>query len=278
VLRAEGNDRKSVGRALNRARPWRRRSRRSSSEDDHRHRLAEPRRHGEDSRPGARPGGNEAHEGRGGWPDEPTFAVAKEVRKRFASIARERSDARSGRRGSRRGSREAGRLCALGRDVDARGRRRRGRCSTPRSRADAGPKATRAHSAGRHPEDGEGDPRIHRRFGGPLRLDEQLDRGLAARRTAEEGHPPESATFVGRNFHFGVREHAMGAVTNGIAAHGAFHPALRDILQFLDLHEADGAARVACRSTDHLLYTHDSIASRGRSDAPADRGTCGARG
>jgi transketolase len=30
--------------------------------------------------------------------------------------------------------------------------------------------------------------------------------------------------FAGRNFHFGVREHAMGAVLNGIAAHGGFRP------------------------------------------------------
>jgi transketolase len=30
--------------------------------------------------------------------------------------------------------------------------------------------------------------------------------------------------FSGRNFHFGVREHAMGSVMNGIAAHGGLRP------------------------------------------------------
>jgi transketolase len=31
-------------------------------------------------------------------------------------------------------------------------------------------------------------------------------------------------TPKGRNFHFGVREHAMGAVINGMAVHGGMIP------------------------------------------------------
>src|SRR5258706_6953170 len=31
-------------------------------------------------------------------------------------------------------------------------------------------------------------------------------------------------SYAGRNLHFGVREHAMGAIANGMAAHGGTNP------------------------------------------------------
>ncbi len=46
----------------------------------------------------------------------------------------------------------------------------------------------------------------------------------------------------GRNIHFGVREHGMGAVTNGLAYHGGVIPFELDLLCLLRLHAA-GAAR-----------------------------------
>ena len=40
--------------------------------------------------------------------------------------------------------------------------------------------------------------------------------------------------FAGRNFHFGVREHAMGSVLNGIALHGGFRAYGGTFLVFSD--------------------------------------------
>ena len=37
-----------------------------------------------------------------------------------------------------------------------------------------------------------------------------------------EGSDGDGWSPAGRNIHFGVREHAMGAIFNGLAAHGGF--------------------------------------------------------
>ncbi|MEM3857563.1 MAG: transketolase [Thermoprotei archaeon] len=63
----------------------------------------------------------------------------------------------------------------------------------------------------------------------------------------------------GRNFHFGVREHAMGAIANGIALHGGLIPYTATFLTFSDYMKP--ALRLAALS--HLrvvnVFTHDSI-------------------
>jgi len=63
----------------------------------------------------------------------------------------------------------------------------------------------------------------------------------------------------GRNFHFGVREHAMGAVLNGLALHGGFVPYGGTFLVFSDYLRP--ALRVAALSHVRpiLVLTHDSI-------------------
>jgi transketolase len=65
--------------------------------------------------------------------------------------------------------------------------------------------------------------------------------------------------FDGRNLHFGVREHAMGAIVNGICYHGAFRPYGSTFLVFSDYMR--GAIRVAALSKLPILhvFTHDSI-------------------
>jgi len=63
----------------------------------------------------------------------------------------------------------------------------------------------------------------------------------------------------GRNFHFGVREHGMGAVVNGMTYHGGVIPYGGTFLVFSDYMR--GALRLAAMS--HLnniwVFTHDSI-------------------
>src|ERR1700676_5472744 len=39
-------------------------------------------------------------------------------------------------------------------------------------------------------------------------------------------------SYAGRNLHFGVREHAMGAIVNGITAHGGLVPYGATLLVF----------------------------------------------
>jgi transketolase len=67
-------------------------------------------------------------------------------------------------------------------------------------------------------------------------------------------------SLAGRNLHFGVREHAMGAIANGMAAHGGFIPYGATFLIFSDYMRP--AIRLAALSRLHVVhvFTHDSIA------------------
>jgi len=42
--------------------------------------------------------------------------------------------------------------------------------------------------------------------------------------TIKGGGDVAPGSYSGRNIHFGVREHAMGAITNGLAAYGGLRP------------------------------------------------------
>ncbi|RCS31548.1 transketolase [Rhodanobacter denitrificans] len=67
-------------------------------------------------------------------------------------------------------------------------------------------------------------------------------------------------SHAGRNLHFGVREHAMGAITNGLAVHGGFVPYGSTFLIFSDYMRP--AIRLAALMGVHVVhvFTHDSVA------------------
>jgi transketolase len=66
-------------------------------------------------------------------------------------------------------------------------------------------------------------------------------------------------SYAGRNIHYGVREHAMGAVTSGLALHGGFRPYTATFLTFSDYMRP--AIRLAALMELPVVYvfTHDSI-------------------
>ena len=67
-------------------------------------------------------------------------------------------------------------------------------------------------------------------------------------------------SHAGRNLHFGVREHAMGAIANGMAAHFGCIPYTATFLIFSDYMRPP--MRLAALSRLHVIhvFTHDSIA------------------
>jgi transketolase len=67
-------------------------------------------------------------------------------------------------------------------------------------------------------------------------------------------------SYAGRNLHFGVREHAMGAIVNGLAAHGGYLPFGSTFLIFSAYMRP--AIRLAALMGLHVVhvFTHDSIA------------------
>ena len=94
--------------------------------------------------------------------------------------------------------------------------------------------------------------RVPELFGGAADLSE-------SNLTDVKGEPNFSATEAGRNLRFGVREHAMGSIANGIAYHGGFIPYDATFLTFSDYMR--GAVRLSALAGLHVIHvwTHDSV-------------------
>jgi transketolase len=73
----------------------------------------------------------------------------------------------------------------------------------------------------------------------------------------EASFAPES--YAGHNFHFGIREHGMGAIMNGMSLFGGIIPYGATFLIFSDYMRPP--IRLACIMDRHVIYvyTHDSI-------------------
>ena len=77
--------------------------------------------------------------------------------------------------------------------------------------------------------------------------------------SASQGAAGGGFSYAGRNLHFGVREHGMGAALNGMAAHGGIIPFGSTFLIFSDYMRP--AIRLAALMELGVIYvfTHDSI-------------------
>jgi len=74
-----------------------------------------------------------------------------------------------------------------------------------------------------------------------------------------KGYSSSGQNQVGRNIHFGIREHAMGAIQNGIAYYGSFIPYSATFFVFMDyMRPAVRLAALAKLQTIYI-YTHDSV-------------------
>ena len=68
-----------------------------------------------------------------------------------------------------------------------------------------------------------------------------------------------TTTPGGRNLHFGIREHAMGAIMNGIALHGGTRPYGGTFLIFSDYMRPAIRLAALMRTDAYYVWTHDSI-------------------
>ena len=90
-------------------------------------------------------------------------------------------------------------------------------------------------------------------------------KGLGDFQPMESGRPGTQGAvggawdYAGRNVAFGVREHAMGAAVNGMAAHGGILPFSATFLVFADYMKP--SVRLGALSQLHVFYvfTHDSV-------------------
>ena len=66
-------------------------------------------------------------------------------------------------------------------------------------------------------------------------------------------------SFAGRNLHFGVREHGMGSIVNGLGYHGGFIPYGATFLVFSDYMRPPVRLSALARLGSIWVYTHDSV-------------------
>ncbi|MBI5837919.1 MAG: transketolase [Candidatus Eisenbacteria bacterium] len=188
-----------------------------------------------------------------GWPEEPPFHVPADVRAFFAGRARDG--------GTRRERWQEG----LGRWAGAHPDLAEGLAAHLQLRVPADldarlvegmdqDAATRQHSQAVIQKISAEVPAL---VGGSADLDPSTLTWI--RGSTAVGLGEGEARFAGRCFHFGIREHAMGAIVNGLALGGAFLPYGSSFLVFTDY--ARPAIRLSAlmkvRST--WVFTHDSI-------------------
>ena len=65
--------------------------------------------------------------------------------------------------------------------------------------------------------------------------------------------------YAGRNIHFGIREHGMCAIMNGISYHGIFRASGATFLVFADYCRASIRLAALSRLPNIYIFTHDSI-------------------
>ncbi len=187
-----------------------------------------------------------------GWPPERFFHVPEEVRERFGRVReagrrRERAwrelfdryRARHPELAAELERRWAGELPA---DWDA---------ELPRFATQEGPIATRAAS-------GRTLNAIARRV--PELLGGSADLSPSNKTLIEDSTDFAPVDRTGRNLRFGVREHAMGAIANGLALHGGVRPYVGTFLIFSDYMRPAVRLAALMRQRVVYVYTHDSIA------------------
>jgi len=208
---------------------------------------------------GAALGGDEARMAKelAGWPTEPTFLVPDDVRAFLA----ERTEAKRAEADEARRALEAWREACPGEAAAwdaARGRELPG---------DLGPwlaeglegvdNPTRKHSAAVLQKLSERVPWL---VGGSADLaGSGAPPVVKGRGTVGPGHEEGSDPFAGQNLYFGVREHAMAAVSNGIALDGTLQPYCGTFLIFSDYMRPSLRLAALMRAKTLFVFTHDSI-------------------
>ena len=202
-----------------------------------------------------------------GWPTEPPFYIPEPVRAHFLQAV-ERGE-RAEAEWNDKFSAYAQAFPELARELQQlmRGELPAGwDADIPRFPADAKGMATRVASGKIMNAIA---PRLPALIGGSADLDPSTYTALkglgdfeppGAAACDKQGSDGGGWSYAGRNLHFGVREHAMGSIMNGLAAHGGTVPFGATFLVFSDYMRPP--IRLAALMGLHVIYvfTHDSIA------------------
>jgi len=93
----------------------------------------------------------------------------------------------------------------------------------------------------------------------PTLLGGSADLAPSNKTLLEEYESIKDDDFSGRNLHFGVREHAMGSITNGMALHGGLIPYTGTFLIFSDYMRPPIRLAAMMGLPVVFIFTHDSV-------------------
>ncbi len=96
-------------------------------------------------------------------------------------------------------------------------------------------------------------PKIRSLVGG------SADLAPSTKTSLKDGGDYSPADYGGRNLHFGVREHAMGAVASGMALHGGVIPYTGTFLVFYDYMRPPVRLAAMMRLRVIYVFSHDSV-------------------
>ncbi len=94
----------------------------------------------------------------------------------------------------------------------------------------------------------------------PELLGGDADLGCSTKTLLPDGGDFDGRTGAGRNLHFGVREHAMAAIANGMAYHGGVRPYTATFFVFSDYMRPSVRVAALARLPVVHVWTHDSVA------------------
>jgi len=94
---------------------------------------------------------------------------------------------------------------------------------------------------------------VHALFGGAADLNESTFTDI------KDGGDFERGSYAGRNLHFGIREHGMCSILNGIALHGGFIPFGSSFMVFTDYCRPSIRLAAIMGLQVLFIFTHDSI-------------------
>jgi len=94
----------------------------------------------------------------------------------------------------------------------------------------------------------------------PTMIGGDADLFTSTKTTLKDGGDYDQGNYGGRNLHFGVREHAMGSIVNGLAAHGGIiKPFSATFLTFSDYMRPPIRLAALMTVPSVFVFTHDSI-------------------
>jgi transketolase len=202
-----------------------------------------------------------------GWPAEPPFLVPKEVEQRFRRAIEQGRDSEEGWNRmlavfEKEYSEPASELRQLMKGELPQG----WHADIPEFNSDAKGMATRVASGKVMQAIA---PRLPGLIGGSADLNPSTQTAIKDAGDFQSPHAAEcdrqgSAgggwSYAGRNLHFGVREHGMGAIMNGLAAHGGIIPFGATFLVFSDYLRPSIRLAALMGLQAIYVFTHDSIA------------------